>query len=206
MSETKQYWNGLEQLTNAPEFQERANKEFADYLPIKGGDENSEPSRRDFLKMMGFSAAAVSLAACEAPIRKAIPYVNKPVDVDPSVPNYYASTYISGSDATSVVVKTREGRPIKVDANDLSPIGAGTTPQIEASVLSLYDEQRLRGPMANGEKTSWEDLDAKVTAGIASSKKVALVSHSVSSPSTQKAIDALLAANPNMEHLSLIHI
>ena len=60
MSETKQYWKGLEQLSNAPDFQERANKEFADYLPIKGGGEGDEPSRRDFLKMMGFSVAAVS--------------------------------------------------------------------------------------------------------------------------------------------------
>lgn len=201
MSETKQYWKGLEQLSNTPDFQERANKEFADYLPIKGGGEHDEPSRRDFLKMMGFSVAAVSLAACEAPIRKAIPYVNKPVDVDPSVPNYYASTYVNGSDAVSVVVKTREGRPIKVDANDMSPLGAGTTPQIEASVLSLYDEQRLRGPMAAGKKASWEEIDGKVSAGIGACSKVALVSHSVSSPSTQKAIDALIAANPNVEHI-----
>lgn len=202
MSETKQYWKGLEQLSNTPDFQERANKEFAEYLPIKGGGENDEPSRRDFLKMMGFSVAAASLAACEAPIRKAIPYVNKPVDVDPSVPNYYASTYVNGSDVASIVVKTREGRPIKIDCNALSPFGSGTNAQMEASVLSLYDQHRLRGPMANGEKTSWEDIDQKIKAGIASSKKVTLVSHTVSSPSTQKTIDALIAANPTMEHVS----
>ncbi len=202
MSETKQYWKGLEQLANTPDFQERANKEFAEYLPIKGGGEQDEPSRRDFLKMMGFSMAAVSLAACEAPIRKAIPYVNKPVDVDPSVPNYYASTFISGSDVTSVVVKTREGRPIKVDANDLSPLGAGTTPQIEASVLSLYDKQRLEGPFSGGKQTTWAEIDSKIKAGIASCRKVVLVSHSVSSPSTQKVIDQMLAANPNMEHVA----
>ena len=202
MSETKQYWKGLEQLANTPDFQERANKEFDEDLPIKGGEDDSEPSRRDFLKLMGFSVAAVSLAACEAPIRKAIPYVNKPVDVDPSVPNYYATTYVNGSDATSVVVKTREGRPIKVDANDLSPLGAGTTPQIEASVLSLYDEQRLKSPMIKGEVATWKEIDEKVIAGIKSCKKVALVGHSVSSPSTQKAIDALIAANPNIEQIT----
>jgi molybdopterin-containing oxidoreductase family iron-sulfur binding subunit len=198
MKETKQYWKGLEQLTNTPDFQERANKEFDEYLPIKGGAVEDGPSRRDFLKLMGFSVAAVSLAACEAPIRKAIPYVNKPVDVDPSIPNYYASTYISGSDVESVVVKTREGRPIKIEANGLSPLGAGTTPQIEGSVLSLYDEQRLTGPKASGEDTSWGELDGKVKSGIASCTKVALISHSVSSPSTQKAIDSLIATNPNM--------
>ena len=40
--------------------------------------------------MMGFGMSAVAIAACEAPVRKAIPYVNKPVDIDPSIPNYYA--------------------------------------------------------------------------------------------------------------------
>ena len=201
MKETKKYWKGLEQLADTPEFKARANKEFSEYLPINGGA-SDEPSRRDFLKLMGFSVAAVSLAACEAPIRKAIPYVNKPVSVDPGVPNYYATTYANGSDAVSVVVKTREGRPIKVDANDLSALGAGTTPQIEASVLSLYDEQRVSGPMAGGKATTWDELDGKITAGLASSKKVALVSHSVSSPSTQAAIDAFVAKFGNIEHVS----
>ena len=202
MKETKQYWKGLDQLANTPEFQDRANKEFDAHLPIRGGAENEEPSRRDFLKMMGFGVAAVSLAACEAPIRKAIPYVNKPVDVDPGVPNYYASTYSSGSDVASVVVKTREGRPIKVDANELSPLGAGTTPQMEASVLSLYDQERLSGPMAAGEDTSWEEIDKKIISGIAASGKVALVSHSISSPSTQASIDGLIAKYPNVTQVS----
>lgn len=202
MKETKQYWKGLEQLANTPEFQKRAKKEFSDYLPYKDGVMTEEPTRRDFLKMMGFSVAAVSLAACEAPIRKAIPYVNKPVNVDPGVANYYASTFVSGSDVTSVVVKTREGRPIKVDANSLSPLGAGTTPQIEASVLSLYDEQRLKGPMASGKGVSWDEIDQKVMAGIAASGKVALVTHSVSSPSTQASIDALIAKFPNISQVS----
>jgi MoCo/4Fe-4S cofactor protein with predicted Tat translocation signal len=201
MKETKKYWKGLEQLADTPEFKARANKEFAEYLPTNGGA-SEEPSRRDFLKLMGFSVAAVSLAACEAPIRKAIPYVNKPVSVDPGVPNYYATTYANGSDAISVVVKTREGRPIKIDANDLSPLGAGTTPQIEASVLSLYDEQRVTGPMAGGKTTTWDELDSKIVAGLGSAKKIALVSHSVSSPSTQVTIDGLLTKYPNMEHVS----
>ena len=59
--------------------------------------------------MMGFGLSAATLASCEAPIKKAIPYVNKPVDIDASIPNYYASSYVSGSDYCSVLVKTREG-------------------------------------------------------------------------------------------------
>jgi molybdopterin-containing oxidoreductase family iron-sulfur binding subunit len=99
MSNNKIYWKGLEQLTNDPEYVKNVNNEFA-----PGPEEDLGHSRRDFLKMMGFGMSAVALAACEAPIRKALPYVNTPVDVDPSVPNYYASTYTNGGDYCSVVV------------------------------------------------------------------------------------------------------
>ena len=94
MSDQKTYWKGTEQLTNDPSFVKNAEKEFPEYLPINDKKESNggSPSRRDFLKMMGFGVAAASLAACEAPVRKAIPYLNKPVDVDPGIPNYYAST------------------------------------------------------------------------------------------------------------------
>ena len=98
--------------------------------------------------MMGFGLAAVSAAACEAPVKYAIPYVDKPVDVDASLPNYYASTYSMGSDYCSVLVKTREGRPIKLDGNKFSKVSAGcTSSQVESSVLTLYDRQRLKYPL-----------------------------------------------------------
>ncbi|MCK5277737.1 MAG: TAT-variant-translocated molybdopterin oxidoreductase, partial [Cyclobacteriaceae bacterium] len=69
----KQYWKGVEQLTNHPEFVKYAGKEFPQDLPYKGGvlqEEEGGSSRRDFLKLMGFSVAAASLAACDAPVRK----------------------------------------------------------------------------------------------------------------------------------------
>jgi molybdopterin-containing oxidoreductase family iron-sulfur binding subunit len=200
MKEKKTYWKGLEQLENTSDFQQRSEKEFPEYLPINGNEEG-DPTRRDFLKMMGFGMAAVSLAACEAPVRKAIPYVNKPVDVDPGVANYYASTYAIGNDYCSVVVKTREGRPIKVEGNSLSKVtGGGTTTQVEASILSLYDEQRLRGPKIGGEDTTWEELDRRVKAELASnSGKTVIVSYSNCSPSTERAINALSTKYGNVE-------
>ncbi len=200
MKENKKYWKGLDELKRTPEFEKYADKEFAEHLPLENSD--SEPSRRDFLKMMGFGVAAASLAACEAPIRKAIPYVKKPISVDPSVPNFYASTYVSGSDVESIVVKTREGRPIKIEGNTLSSTsGGGTTSQIEASVLSLYDKQRLKSPLLDGNETDWDTLDEQVKSGIGSGK-VYLVSNTISSPSTNKAIDTLVAAYPNITRVS----
>ncbi len=200
MKENKTYWKGLEQLENTSDFQARSTKEFPEYLPING-ESDGDPSRRDFLKMMGFGMAAVSLAACEAPVRKAIPYVNKPMDVDPGVANYYASTYSIGNDYCSVVVKTREGRPIKVEGNELSKVsGGGTTPQVESSVLSLYDEQRLKGPMIGGQDSTWEEIDQRIKDELAAnSGKTVIVSYSNCSPSTQRAIDAFTAKYGNVE-------
>ncbi|WP_436516689.1 TAT-variant-translocated molybdopterin oxidoreductase [Ekhidna sp. To15] len=202
MKETKKYWKGIEQLENTADFQDRASKEFPEYLPINGGD-NGEPSRRDFLKLMGFGVAAVSLAACETPVRKAIPYVNKPVDVDPGVANYYASTYAMGNDVASVVVKTREGRPIKIEGNDLSIISqGGTTTQVESSVLSLYDGERLQNPKIAGEDTDWETIDDRIKTELAAnSGKISILSYSNCSPSTARAIQALKEKYGQVEHI-----
>ena len=205
MKKNKRYWKGLEELNNDPEFVKYADREFPDYLPTSKSKQNQgsgDSSRRDFLKMMGFSISAATLAACEAPVRKAIPYVVKPVDVDPSIPNYYASTYLDGGDYCSVVVKTREGRPIKIKGNERSGITQGrTNAQVEASVLSLYDSQRLQGPTMNGEPITWSSLDKAVTGALRNASNVALVSYTVLSPSTQAAIDRMLAAYPNMRHI-----
>ncbi|MFC4870159.1 TAT-variant-translocated molybdopterin oxidoreductase [Negadavirga shengliensis] len=195
----KTYWKGLEQLTNDPEFVKHADQEFpGNNLPRKQEDGGS--SRRDFLKMMGFSLAAASLAACEAPVRKAIPYVNKPVDIDPSIANYYASTFSSGGDYASIVVKTREGRPIKIDGNELSSITqGGTSALVEASVLSLYDQQRLRGPQVNGQAADWATIDAELPAKLRSAGNIKIISNTILSPSTERAIRAFAEAMGEVE-------
>ena len=189
----KTYWKGLEQLSNDPEFVKNADREFAE-LPSSINEDGSA-SRRDFLKLMGFSVAAASLAACETPIRKAIPYVNKPIDINPSIPNYYASTYSSGGDYASIVVKTREGRPIKIDGNELSPITKGKVNAIvEASVLSLYDKQRVAGPMLAGAASDWAKVDAHVKSKLAAAGTVKIVTNTILSPSTDKALQEFSAA------------
>jgi molybdopterin-containing oxidoreductase family iron-sulfur binding subunit len=185
----KTYWKGLEQLTNDPEFVKNADQEFPGFTSKSNQKENGSSSRRDFLKMMGFSVAAASLAACEAPVRKAIPYVNKPVDINPSVPNYYASTFSKGGDYASVVVKTREGRPIKIDGNELSPITkGGTNAIVEGSVLSLYDEARLRAPQIGGKTAEWSALDGELSGKLKSAGTIKIISNTILSPSTNRAI------------------
>ena len=203
----KQYWNGLEQLTNDPEYVKYAGREFPQELPLHGDRTVNSSSRRDFLKVMGFSVAAASLAACEAPVRKAIPYLNKPEDIDPGIPNYYASTYFNGGEYCSIVVKTREGRPIKIQGNTLSPVSkGGTNAQVEASVLSLYDKERLAGPMIDGRKTEWEVIDKeileKLEAIVAKGGQIRIISNTLISPTTQKVINQFIDKYPSTKHVT----
>lgn len=211
MKESKKtYWKGLEELEQDESFKKYAEKEFPDYLPVnleKGGfDEDGSSSRRDFLKLMGFGVAAASLAACEAPVRKAIPYLNKPVDVDPGIPNYYASTYVNAGNYCSIVVKTREGRPIKIQGNQLSHVSKGCVDaQVEASVLSLYDDARLKQPFLNGKPSSWSEIDNDITGKLrsisSSGDKISLVSNTILSPTTKAVIADFKEKFPNAEHV-----
>jgi molybdopterin-containing oxidoreductase family iron-sulfur binding subunit len=142
MGTSKKYWKGLSELNNSTEFQKNANNEFAEELPLEGlmNEEtvSSNTSRRDFLKVMGFTTTAAVLASCETPVIKSIPYVVKPEEITPGVANYYASTFYDGHDYASVLVKTREGRPIKVDGNDsIKGANTGTSARVQASILSL---------------------------------------------------------------------
>src|SRR6185436_5970175 len=168
MSMSKKYWRGLPELHNSPEFQEQSKNEFAEPLPMEdflnsNEAETSGTSRRDFLKVMGFSTAAVALAACETPVYRAVPYVVKPEEVTPGVANFYATTFYNGHDYSSILVKTREGRPIKIEGNDLKGIShSGTNARVQASVLGLYDGARLRGPMVKGQEASWKTADDMV--------------------------------------------
>lgn len=199
----KTYWKGIEQLSNDPEFVKNSEREFPEFLPINSnGDDSGRSNRRDFLKMMGFGIAAVSLAACEAPVRKAIPYVNKPVDVDPGIPNYYASTYAQNGDYCSIVVKTREGRPIKIEGNPTSPITAGgTNTQVQASVLTMYDNERLRNPKKGDQDISWESLDKEVIQQLnavrAKGGTIRIVSNTILSPTTKKVLEDFKSAFPS---------
>jgi len=214
MEENKKvYWKGIEELTNEPEFVKYADKEFPDHLPINDSygenpDANQDgPTRRDFLKVMGFSVAAVSLAACEAPIKKAVPWLNKPEAIDPSIANYYASTYLDGSEYCSVVVKTREGRPVFIEGNSFSGVSMGGVNSLAtASVMGLYDIDKATYPSIKGKQATWEAIDKDVIAKLAqisqAGGQIRLVSNTVMSPSTQSVIKDWLAKYPGSVHVA----
>ncbi len=211
MENNKKYWKGIEELNNDPEFTRLKNNEFAESLPLDQvlSDEhlNATTPRRDFLKFLGFGVAAASLVACEAPVKKTIPYLIKPEEITPGVANWYASTYADGRDFCSIVVKTREGRPIKIEGNTLSSITkGGTNARVQAAVLSLYDSARLKGPLADKNAVSWSDADGKIMSKLSAiaGKKgtIRILTSSIISPSTKSVIADFITKYPTTKQVT----
>src|SRR5688500_13092658 len=138
-------WIGSDDLSRDEKFIDQATKEMPDasvasMLAQGASFASASTGRRDFLKYLGFSVSAATIAAsCEIPLKRAIPYVTRPDDIVPGVANYFASSFVEGGDYCSVLVKVREGRPIKIEGNPLSQVTyGGTSARAQASVLSLY--------------------------------------------------------------------
>ena len=199
MASNKKYWKSEAELNPNDSIVEALRQnEFVEEIPVDEflGDKeklsSTNTNRRDFLKYVGFSTAAASLAACEGPVKKSIPYVVQPERIIPGVANYYATTIANGFDFASVLVKTREGRPIKIENNTDAKVNGGANARVQGSVLSLYDSTRLQGPVKGGEAIEWSALDADVKAKLnalkGSGKQIALLTQTYASPSTSKLI------------------
>jgi MoCo/4Fe-4S cofactor protein with predicted Tat translocation signal len=202
----KQYWSDLEDLNKLNSGAEVAPQdEFKEELPfeLSTGLFNATTPRRDFLKFVGFSTLAATLvASCEMPVRKAIPYAIKPEDIVPGVPNYYASTFADGGDYCAVVIKTRDGRPIKIEGNEMSSVTkGGTSARVQASVLGLYDKTRLRYPVVSEKEETFANIDGMIKEGIGA-KPGYLVTSSIISPTTKEAIAQFIAKYPAIKHVT----
>ena len=182
----KKYWKSFGELNLSESYLKDQENEFREDLPMELDDGkgllDAKTPRRDFLKYLGFSTAAATLAAsCEMPVRHIVPYVNRPENIIPGVADYYATTFVSGGDAVSIVAKVRDGRPIKLEGNELSGVTkGGTSARVQASILDLYDTARLRYPvqMVNGvpqQVTSFEAFDKLVMNSMAGQQGITVL-------------------------------
>lgn len=207
MDSKRKHWRGLAELENETLRDQLAAKEFTQKIPIElfVSDQkklkNSNTSRRDFLKWMGFSTAAATLAACKGRVIHSIPYVVKPESITPGIPTYYASTMFDGFDLGNVLVKTREGRPIKLEPNTTAKHFNTTSARIQASLLSLYDSERIKDPHIESKKASWREVDTYVTEQLKKvteiGKQIVILTTSLPSPSTKKLIWDFSQTYPN---------
>ncbi len=212
MASNKKYWKSVEELNeNSSIVETLRNNEFVEQIPVDEflGDKDSlsasSTTRRDFLKYVGFSTAAASLAACEGPVVKSIPYVVQPEEIIPGVADFYATTMADGFDFANILIKTREGRPIKVENNNLEGARTGANARVHASVLSLYDSLRLKNPKIAGKDAKWDEVNAKVKASLEDAKatggNVVVLTNTMASPSTDALIASLIAKYPTTKHV-----
>ena len=194
----KKFWNSIEDYHGVIPEKDRDNEpeEKNEILQVFEDEflkQNS--SRRGFLKVFGFTlSSAAIIAACKRPVQKAMPYVIQPLEITPGKALFYATTFFDGHEYCSILVKTRDGRPIKIEPNDLSSFNTkGTSARVQASVLSLYDDARLKEPVSMGSPIHWEGIDMQIADDLehinSEKGKIVLLTPTIISPTTIKLIN-----------------
>ena len=215
------YWRGFKELYKDPAFEKAKEDEFpneASSLPVLNGI-----SRRKFLALFAASAAFAAAGCSDYKDKGAlVPYNKKPEEIIPGVPNFYASTCTACQNACGILIKTREGRPIKIDGNPDHPVNKGKIcAKGQANILNLYDPNRIKEPIEvptllsrehEMSKVSWQEVDDDIITRLRAvnnkeldkaisseplfGKEIAIITHSVISPSQKKIFDEFIAKYP----------
>ena len=200
------YWRSFAELHNDPALIEARRHEFKegvtdDFNPAK----LSKFSRRKFLALIGASAALAGTACSDYRDKgEIVPYTKMPEDTVVGKPKYYASTFNYGTQSHGILIKTREGRPVKVDGNPDHRVSKGKINAIcQASLLELYDPDRLQFPMKKTDsgkftKSTWKDVDNEIVNALKSNSKknIAVITGSILSPTTKKVLDDFATKYP----------
>jgi molybdopterin-containing oxidoreductase family iron-sulfur binding subunit len=210
MTEQKQYWKSLQERDGEEAFLSESQREFLESPPDSQDEMPSGWSRRGFLRAAGFAftgAAGAMLSGCSrAPVQKTIPLLSQPEFLTPGRAVYYASTCGACPSGCGVLIKNRDGRPIKLEGNPEHPISRGGLCAVgQASVLGLYDSLRLKDPLIDGKAAAWQDVDTAVTARLRDVARVDrfvyFLSGTNTSPTRRAVIERFLRAFPNSRHV-----
>jgi molybdopterin-containing oxidoreductase family iron-sulfur binding subunit len=154
-AEGKTHWRSLEQRVGDPRAREFLEREF----PEAASEPPEGITRRTMLTLLGASLSMAGLTACRRPVEKIVPYVSAPEEIIPGIPQRFATTLSVGHGAHGLVVESHEGRPTKIEGNELHPSSRGaTSAAIQASILGLYDPDRSKSVLYEGERKTWPDF------------------------------------------------
>ena len=131
-------------------------------------------NRRQFLTLMGASLALAGLNGCDVqpPSGHIVPYVKQPEQFVPGKPRYFATAMPLGGAATGLLVESHEGRPTKIEGNELHPASLGATDIFaQAAMLQLYDPDRSQTVTSRGDVRSWDEAIAAMHAALEGRKK-----------------------------------
>jgi MoCo/4Fe-4S cofactor protein with predicted Tat translocation signal len=154
------YWRSEEQLKDSDRFRHWLEHEFPQIEDEESGENGTaNVSRRSFLGVMGASMALAGFTGCRKPVEKIVPYVTDVEYRVQGVPQYFATMQPRGTAPLGVLVETHQGRPTKVEGNELHPTsGGGTDMRGLASVLDLYDPDRSKYPTQRGARRSMDEF------------------------------------------------
>lgn len=189
------YWKSLNQLAENEEYQKFVDREF----PENATELKNGFSRRTFLRMMGASIALAGFAACRRPVQKILPYTKQPEDVIPGVPKYYASAMPFQDALTGVVIENHEGRPTKIEGNEMHPASMGSSSKFnQAATLGMYDPDRSRDVRENGEQSTYASFVSFCNQHFSdTNRNIAFISEANSSPTYNSLRDETLNQFPN---------
>jgi molybdopterin-containing oxidoreductase family iron-sulfur binding subunit len=164
-------------------------------------------SRRTFLEALGYSTAALTLSGCRAPQQKIVPYLKQPVEFTPGMASWFASVCGGCSAACGVLVKVRDGRPIKLEGNPDHPLSSGGLCALaHGMVFGLYDPERLRQPLIGSQPATWEQIDQEITRKLAAIKqsggKVRVLTGPITGPTSLETIQKFLAQFSDAKHIT----
>ena len=193
----KLLWQSIEELADTKEYRNFLENEFPANAEKDGGI-----NRRDVMKLMGASAAMAGLSACtKLPTEKIVPYVRPPEEIVPGRPLFYATSMTQGGVAAGLLVESHMGRPTKIEGNSEHPGSMGGTDVfMQASILNLYDPDRLQTVLNEGRLSGWAEFsaamgNARVNFG-ASGAGLRILTGTVTSPTFGAQIKKLLAQFP----------
>jgi MoCo/4Fe-4S cofactor protein with predicted Tat translocation signal len=200
--EGRAYWRSLEELSDTPEFRQYVQMEF----PAQASEFTDPAGRRQFLKLMGASLALAGVSACtRQPTEKIVPYVRQPEDIVPGRPLFFATSMPQGGIGMPLLAENHMGRPTKLEGNPEHPASLGATDVLaQASVLTLYDPDRGRTPIRQGEVATWGAFVAAIQAALGPPRAsggagVRVLTEPITSPSLVDQFETLLAAMPQAQ-------
>ena len=166
------YWRSLDDLARTPEFRDLVEREFPRLAIGWSEDESPVEGRRNFLKLMGASLALGGLAACtRQPTEHIMPYVRQPEELIPGRPLFYATATTLNGVARGVLAESHEGRPTKIEGNPEHPATLGACDAFsQASVLGLYDPDRLQAVTGEDDVKAWGDFVGSLREALAAQK------------------------------------
>ncbi|MCU0715347.1 MAG: TAT-variant-translocated molybdopterin oxidoreductase [Pirellula sp.] len=155
----QRYFRSLDELQKTPEFEQFLTREF----PQAASEFPEGVSRRRWIQMMGASLALGGLAGCRYNREEIAAFVMRPEGRVPGLPEFFATNFEWAGEVVNALITNMEGRPIKVDGNPDHPTyansqpkdfaenaklrSAGTSTFAQASILSLYDQDRIPAPL-----------------------------------------------------------